>query len=194
MLDKIIKDIEKQGWSTCEDIVDQKALKQIQQLFNEDFLPAKIGKGENKNYHAEVRGDLIQWIDILNPSPLLEPYLNIIQNLKNQLNQNFFLGIKDFECHLAKYPVGSFYKKHLDRFSNDSSRVFSFIFYLHEEWEDNNGGELVLYDKKNTVLKIIDPRPGTLVCFLSDEFPHEVLVSKKERRSLTGWMHTKILN
>jgi hypothetical protein len=28
---------------------------------------------------------------------------------------------------------------------------------------------------------------------MSDEFPHEVKAAQNERRSFTGWMHTKII-
>ena len=33
----------------------------------------------------------------------------------------------------------------------------------------------------------IDPRGGTLACFLSETVPHEVLTSHRERYSLTAW-------
>ena len=31
------------------------------------------------------------------------------------------------------------------------------------------------------------PEGGTLVCFLSDRFHHEVLPARRERLSITGW-------
>jgi len=33
----------------------------------------------------------------------------------------------------------------------------------------------------------VEPRLGTLVVFLSELFPHEVLPSNRDRLSLTGW-------
>jgi SM-20-related protein len=33
----------------------------------------------------------------------------------------------------------------------------------------------------------VPPKNGTLVLFLSEEFPHEVLVAKKTRYSIAGW-------
>ena len=104
-----------------------------------------------------------------------------------------YFGLRDFECHLAKYPPGTFYKKHLDRFEQDSSRGFTFIFYLHSDWTEADGGELVLYHKDGRILETIIPRPGSFMCFLPGEFPHEVRISHKERWSLTGWIHTKNL-
>jgi SM-20-related protein len=55
------------------------------------------------------------------------------------------------------------------------------------------GGELVIFDKDHKEITAIYPTPGTFICFLSEEFPHEVRPAKIERRSLTGWMHTKII-
>jgi SM-20-related protein len=34
------------------------------------------------------------------------------------------------------------------------------------------------------------PLPRRLVVFLSGEIPHEVLPTKKERNSITGWLKT----
>jgi len=194
MFREIVQDIEKKGWSHQQHIVDQKTLATVAAHFDESFRPAQVGKGSSKDRIEEIRGDSIRWIDVLNPERELHYFVDLIEKLKQELNREFFLGIKDFECHLAKYPQGSFYKKHLDRFSNDSSRVFSFIFYLHETWEKSDGGELVLYDKKGEMMEKIIPVSGSMVCFMSEEIPHEVLPAKKERRSLTGWMHTKIIN
>jgi SM-20-related protein len=75
----------------------------------------------------------------------------------------------------------------------ESSRRLSFIFYLNEVWDKNDGGELVIYNKAGEVLDTLLPMPGSFITFLSDEFPHEVRPSLKERRSFTGWMHTKII-
>ena len=78
----------------------------------------------------------------------------------------------------------------VDRFGNDSSRVLSFIFYLHEEWAAGDGGELVIHGNKEIV---IPPHPGSLVVFLSEGLTHEVKPCNRERRSFTGWMHSKII-
>ena len=37
------------------------------------------------------------------------------------------------------------------------------------------------------------PRGGTLVVFLSDRFPHEVLPARRERLSLAGWFRRRSL-
>lgn len=191
MVDQIIQDIHQQGWSYQQNVVDNLRLATMAGLFEAEFSPA--GVGSEKQRVEEIRGDWIKWLDPLHPPGVLEPEIEFLRVLQNEFNQKFYLGLQDFECHLAKYPPGSFYKKHVDRFAKDSSRSISFIFYLHQEWKDTDGGELVLYNKDNQMIKTILPLPGSMIIFLSEDFPHEVKVCSQERRSLTGWMHTKIL-
>jgi SM-20-related protein len=193
-VDQIIQDIRSQGWSFKQNIFNLDQLQHIQELYESDFLPAKVGKTHQLHRNEEIRGDWIRWIDTLTPPAQLHDLINLLEQLKISLNQNFFLGLKEFECHLAKYPVNSFYKTHVDRFEKDSSRSFTFIFYLHEAWDKKDGGELVLYNKSGEIIETILPLPGSMLCFMSEEFPHEVKTCFKERRSLTGWMHTKIIN
>ena len=193
MIDQIARDVHQQGWSYQQNAVDNVRLKAMAPLFEAEFTPASVGKDSQKQRIDEIRGDWIKWLDPQHPPGILEPEMEFVRKLQNELNQRFYLGLQDFECHLAKYPPGSFYKKHLDRFENDSSRSISFIFYLHQEWEKSDGGELVLYNKNDEILKTIFPEPGSLMIFLSEDFPHEVKVCSRERRSLTGWIHTKIL-
>lgn len=193
MIDRIAQDVQQQGWSYQQNVVDALHLAAISDLFNAEFAPARVGKDSQLQRVEEIRGDWIKWLDPQHPPGILEPQIEFLRKLQNDLNQRFYLGLQDFECHLAKYPAGSFYKKHLDRFEKDSSRSISFIFYLHQEWRSCDGGELVLYNEEGKVLKTILPEPGSMVIFLSEDFPHEVKICSRERRSLTGWMHTKIL-
>ena len=193
MIEQIVQEIEQHGFCYIRHVMTAADLAQIQTLFDSEFRPARVGKNERLKRVEEIRGDWIFWLDPQNAPIELKTQITFLNELKNKLNQHFYLGLKDFECHLAKYPAGSFYKKHVDRFSNDSSRSVSFIFYLHEEWKESDGGELVLYDKKNEMLKTISPEPGSVMVFMSEDFPHEVKICHRERRSLTGWMHTKLI-
>ena len=58
---------------------------------------------------------------------------------------------------------------------------------MNDNWDENDGGELVIYDEDNNFLKKVIPQANTLVIFLSDKFPHEVLPAKKRRFSIAGW-------
>jgi SM-20-related protein len=189
-IEDILKDIEEKGWTLQQGLLPATLLQELAFEFQREFLPAKVGPTNQKLRDESIRGDWISWVDPLDPPDRLKKPVDFLQILLQSLNQRFFLGLKQFECHLAKYPENSFYTKHLDRFEKGSTRCFSFIFYLHEEWHPDDGGELVLYDKEKILTSIV-PSPGTFVGFLSEEFPHEVKTCYRERRSLTGWMHTK---
>jgi SM-20-related protein len=196
MVDQIVQEIRRSGWCHTLNVLTPEELSLLTSFFTDhenEFRPAMVGPQGQKAFAPTVRGDSTFWLDPLQPEPLFQRIFHLLEDLREKLNRECFLNLKQFECHLAHYPPGTFYKKHLDRFETSSSRSFSFIFYLHEEWKPEQGGELVLYDKEGDLLQKIDPVPGSMVCFLSDEFPHEVLMSKFERRSLTGWMHTKII-
>ena len=196
MIEQIIREIENQGWCYRTNVIGPTELRGINQFFQdhrEEFRPAKVGSVDNRQRVEAIRGDHTFWLDPLDPPTVFDPQIKFLTDIKNALNARFFLGLQDFECHLAYYPPGTFYKKHSDRFGKDSSRSLSFVFYLHEEWNAKDGGELVMYHNDGSPLKTITPEPGSFICFLSEDFPHEVKAALKERRSLTGWMHRKTL-
>lgn len=97
-----------------------------------------------------------------------------------------FLSLKDFEIHMTVYPVGAFYKRHLDQFKKEGHRKISVICYLNEEWKEEHGGQLRMYVPEGS-LDVL-PVSGRLVCFRSDLLEHEVLSATRQRMSLTGWM------
>lgn len=196
MVEQIIQDVERNGFSLIPNLVKAADLEVINAYFENhkpEFVPARVGAIDNKQRVEAVRGDFTFWLDPLNPPDEFKSLLQFLNNLKMKMNENFFLGLKEFECHLAYYPAGTFYKKHSDRFESSGSRSLSFVFYLNRSWDETNGGELILYNKNDEILETIKPMPGSFICFLSEEFPHEVKSAKIERRSLTGWMHTKII-
>lgn len=196
MWDKFFHEVKEQSWSTCSGLLMTDEIKLINRFIDDhrdEFGPALIGHEKEKSRVESVRGDFTYWIDPLSPPKEFEKVIVILNSLKEELNKSFFLGLKEFECHLAYYPEGAFYKKHLDRFERDSSRAFSFIFYLNDDWKEENHGELVIYNKQGEVLSKVLPVGGTMVGFMSEDLPHEVMAGTKERRSLTGWMHTKLL-
>jgi SM-20-related protein len=194
MVEQIVKDIITQGWSHRPVLMALPCLDAINTYFNQhqsNFVPAQVGQGGERQRREDIRGDFTHWIDPLSPPEAFRWPVEFLMQLQQQLNQKCFMGLKQFECHLASYPPGSFYRKHLDHFQQDSSRYLSFVFYLNPVWSPADAGELILYDKDDQPLEKIYPMPGSAVFFLSHDFPHEVKPGLKERRSLTGWMHTK---
>ena len=104
------------------------------------------------------------------------------------LNQRLFLGLFSFESHFAHYSPGAYYKRHYDAFQGEENRVLSIVTYLNPSWGNTEGGELVLYcgERDSEGIKVV-PLYGTVVVFLSKEFPHEVLPASRDRYSVAGW-------
>lgn len=163
-------------------------LRELKEIRREgDFSRAGIGKGLDFNYTPEIRSDFIHWLNPETPTPLQQIYFNKINDLIELFRNEFYLPIFNFEAHYAYYPAGSFYKKHLDQFKNNTSRLITCILYLNENWKKEYGGQLRMYNQDGSTTDIL-PEAGRMVVFRSDLVEHEVLVAHKERYSLTGWM------
>ena len=143
--------------------------------------------------NSNLRGDSIFWLNEAEASPAQQAYFEKMEDLRCGLNQRLYLGLFSLESHLALYPIGAGYQKHLDQFIGQEDRKVSAILYLNQEWKSEDGGQLRIYlDKTNDHSTIdISPEAGTLVVFLSRDFLHEVLPAKRERLSITGWFRTR---
>jgi SM-20-related protein len=113
----------------------------------------------------------------------------VLESLRLTLNRELQLGLFDLEAHFARYPAGAFYRRHRDRPHGRRARVISCVLYLNRGWEVSDGGELRLYldQSEEGAYRDIPAQAGSLVCFFSDRFWHEVLPTRRERWSLTGW-------
>ena len=154
------------------------------------FRKAGIGQQQQHQINEAIRGDYIHWVDKNSASPALAIYLNRVESLMQHLNQALFLSLKDYEIHMTVYPVGSYYKRHLDQFKKDDHRKLSIICYLNENWKEEHGGQLRIYLPDGHVDVL--PTAGRLVCFRSDMLEHEVLPATRDRLSLTGWILDQI--
>ncbi len=159
------------------------------------FAPARIGRGENLQRENSVRGDDRCWLE---PGMAAgAAYLRWMDGLRQVLNRELFLGLDEFEAHYAHYPLGAFYRRHVDRhrdsgpWAASSARVISSVFYLNRDWREEEGGELVMQDEQGGVLFAQPPCGGTLVLFRSADMPHEVLPARRERWSVAGWFRTR---
>lgn len=165
----------------------QTILNHIAQLKEEDEMKkAGIGKQLNFTVKKNLRGDFIQWIK-KDEEPLeVINFLAQIDALKSLINRTCYLSLKDFESHYTFYPEQTRYIKHRDRFQHNAHRLISVVCYLAEDWKAEDGGQLVIYKEDGTQVEII-PQQGLLACFKS-EMEHEVLLTQRERYSITGWM------
>jgi SM-20-related protein len=68
------------------------------------------------------------------------------------------------------------------------------VLYLNRDWTREEGGQLLIYTDPNEPShhEEILPLGGQLVTFLSARFLHEVLPSRRDRVSLTGWFRRRI--
>lgn len=155
--------------------------------YEEDaFRRAGISKGQE--VVKSIRGDEIFWLEKITATDAEKRYLAQVESFMLYLNRTCYLGLQSYEMHYAVYPIGTFYKRHLDRFQTDSGRKLSIICYLNDVWKESDGGQLRLHLKHET--KDILPLAGRVVIFESDKIEHEVLTAHKERRSVTGWLKT----
>jgi SM-20-related protein len=183
------------GYAIIDDFLSSESVDEILELDGfknglNRFKKAGIGKSQEKQINESIRGDYIQWIDYnLTEAPLRE-YIEKLRTLISFVNQSLFLSLKDCEVHQTIYPIGSFYKRHLDQFKKDDHRKLSVICYLNKNWKEVEGGQLRLYLKDESI--DVFPLAGRLVCFRSDLLEHEVLPAMKERLSLTGWLVDRV--
>jgi SM-20-related protein len=153
------------------------------------FRRAGIGRGEGHRIRPEVREDHVRWLDPPGATPSERSYFALMELLRQTLNRELTLGLLGFEAHLALYPPGARYRCHLDQFQDEGDRVLSTSLYLNPDWGAEDGGFLKLYlnEPDAAPFENVLPVGGTLVCFLSGRFHHEVLPSRLERLSATGW-------
>lgn len=195
--ESIISDLVEQGYSICDRfldiaLVDQLRV-QLQLLYDQSELKkAAIGNKVNESIEDSIRGDYIQWINELQANSVEKDFFEQIHQFKTYLNKTCFMGILHQEFHYAVYPKGTLYKRHIDTFLNDDRRKLSLVCYLNDNsWLPANGGDLVLYPEGLDDV-IINPLPGRVVIFESQQLEHEVRkVLNGERLSITGWLKTR---
>jgi SM-20-related protein len=189
---KALADLSQQGWSVQDNFLGTELIQQLAQECRNQHArgllrEAGVGRATQFLVDKSVRGDQIRWLEP-GMSTCTDLYLEEIDKLRLLLNQHLFLGLKTSENHFAVYGPGAFYQKHVDRFRDDDSRVISSVLYLNPDWKPEHGGELRLH--LNTQYNDIAPIANRLVLFVSADIWHEVLPTKAERLSLTGWFRT----
>ncbi len=192
----LVSQMADRDFGSIENFLSAQEVNDLCQLMEEDraqnrLKKAGIGQGEEHQVNRQIRGDYIRWIDPQEDRPPVKLLLTRIFDLMQYINRTCYLGLKDLETHFAIYPEGTFYRRHLDQFRADDHRKLSFICYLNQNWQPEAGGQLRLYlSAGNGEEEVVDiaPTAGKLVCFKSDVLEHEVLPTRQERRSITGWM------
>jgi SM-20-related protein len=188
--DHIIDALAEQGYIILDNLIPDPVLQQLSQHFDSidqaDFKHAGVGRSDSFQTNQQIRSDRIHWLNHNDAST--QPYFQQMELLRQQVNRHLFLGLFDYECHYAHYPAGSFYQRHVDAFKGQGNRRLTTILYLNKDWQNEDGGQLKMYhDDENVAFAEVKPEYGRMVIFLSEQFPHEVCVSNRSRRSITGW-------
>lgn len=191
---RLARDIRACGYSVCMDALPPwlvgDLLAQVRAASG-GFARAGIGRQQEHQLNQFVRRDQIRWIE--GRSAAEQQWLAWAEQLRLGLKRELLLGLFDFESHFAHYPPGAFYRRHLDSFNTHApslrpggQRVLSLVAYLNPGWGPEDGGELVIYENEQPVRQVT-PLAGSIVCFLSEEVPHEVLPAHRDRYSIAGW-------
>lgn len=171
-------------------ISDELARQLRQNLLNLDIQNSLVaaGTGNEAKFvrNEKVRRDVIYWLDKSHNNFYETEFLKHIEAFITYLNESCYAGITSYEFHYSLYEKGSFYLKHMDQFQDNSSRAFSMICYLNDNWKMEDGGELCIHQVGRN--QHISPIQGKTVFFKSDELEHEVLITNKRRMSVTGWL------
>ena len=153
------------------------------------FRHAGVGRGADLQIRPEVRTDRVRWLDPADCTGAQRLYLTALDGLREAINRLLLLGLFEFEGHLAAYPPGSYYARHLDQFRGVELRTLTAVLYLNQDWTADDGGTLRLFTDPadESYFEEILPVGGQLVVFLSARFLHEVLPARQNRMSITGW-------
>lgn len=201
LCDQIADTLVEQGYIILSDALPRALVEALHNricgLTDAEFRRAGVGREQEQQLNARVRRDAIRWLEREDEAEAA--YLAWMEGLRTGLNQRLFMGLFDYESHFAHYAPGAFYRRHLDAFRGQTNRLLTTVFYLNPDWQPGAGGELLIYPGVEEVSAAefeADPRPaiaqvapqaGTLVVFLSDRFPHEVLPAAMDRYSIAGW-------
>ena len=184
-VDQILDNLDQHGFAIIDDVYPTDY---VHALVNEctthlnEFRAAAIQNGVISN----IRSDHILWIN--DNLDIAQQHIDTLKQLSNTLNRSFYLGINDIEAHFACYNTGEFYALHRDNPQGKNGRMISAVYYLHEQWHEDWGGQLHLQDKNNQ-WHTIQPQPNRIAMFQSDLL-HEVIVAKHQRLSITAWLRS----
>lgn len=182
-VDQILDDLDQHGFTIIDDAYTSTYIRALVEecLSNlNQFRDAAIQNGVVSN----IRSDHILWIN--ENLEYAQQHIQALNALAQEFNRAFYSGIQDVEAHFACYNAGEYYALHRDNPQGKNGRVISAVYYLHENWQADWGGELRLQDK-NDKWHIVQPKPNRIALFQSDLL-HEVLKAKHQRLSITAWL------
>ena len=187
MYEQITNSLVNHGYIIINDAFDTKLCTRLLSLAQDETKYHKAGISNSANLHIDrsKRSDKTRWID--EDGQTQSDYLSYMHGLQTYLNRSLYLGLSFYESHFAIYEKGDFYEKHLDSFKGSKNRIVTSVYYLNDDWHTEDAGELIIYDENSVKIIQVEPKGNTLVIFMSEKFPHEVLKVNKKRFSIAGW-------
>ncbi|MEJ2632084.1 MAG: 2OG-Fe(II) oxygenase [Acidihalobacter sp.] len=182
------------GWISLQHFLEPKLVEALHaellaHMRSDALTPALIGRGPRQQLREDIRGDRTRWLTGAGEAQRL--LFEHLKTLRTTLNRTLFIGLEDFEAHYALYPPGARYQRHIDSFRGDNLRRVSLVLYLNPHWRRHDGGLLRLYTPKGALIEEVMPEAGRAVCFLSEEFPHEVTQTRRPRASIACWFRIR---
>jgi len=152
-----------------------------------EFRLAGIGRRQEFQKDTRIRSDRTCWLK--GGSQAQAQWFEAMEQLRLEVNRALFMGLFELESHFAIYGPGDYYQRHLDAFAGNNGRLLSVVLYLNEDWQSEWDGRLRIWNSPDAKLADteVEPHGGTLVAFLSEKIPHEVLAATRERYSIAGW-------
>ncbi len=184
-VDKILNDLDQHGFALIDCAYTPEYTQALVQECTSHLTQFRNAAIQN-GVVSDIRSDRILWLN--EELDIAQQHIQYLNALSAHLNQAFFLGIQEAEAHFACYNAGEFYALHRDNPQGKNGRIISTVYYLHEKWQSDWGGELRLQDK-NGQWHIIEPQPNRIAIFQSD-LMHEVIEAKHQRLSITAWLRS----
>ncbi len=189
VLDQAVAALEGPGWGVIDHFLPETLWHALAERAEHRFQQGDFhdaGIGARAELRPGVRGDAICWLSPQPSDPLEGQFLARIEALRLAINRRLWLGLMEYECHYARYPVGARYQRHLDQVRGRQARTVTLITYLNRDWQAADGGALRIHPENADPVEIL-PQGGRAVIFLSAELEHEVLPARRPRLALTGW-------
>ena len=144
-LETIINDLSKNGYAISDAFLSAKTISALANIATKRYLSGAMASAKTGQQakNTSIRGDSIFWLDESSHEPSVQAYFIKMHLLKNALNFHLFMNVQELETHLAVYPIGSVYEKHLDQFNQGEgvqTRQLSSVLYLNNHWLVAEGG------------------------------------------------------
>ena len=191
-IENSVDELGKFGYSVCKNMIPPNIIKMLIQELEKreqsgDIKTALVGRGESKKTDGTQRDVLSSWIG--KHSEGEQYFLAFAEKIRLSINRNLLLGLFEFESQFLHYPVGGFYKRHIDALKGNRNRIVSMVAYLNQNWLPEDGGSLAIWNNEDASIPVLEvvPSAGTVVLMLSEQIPHEARSALRERRAIAGW-------